>query len=354
MMRRGSRVAGLLYRIVLSGRRRFLAGIILCFFLLPVPGAAAGERLPYRHKKILWVDSYHESYEWSAGLGSVFRHELGGRGVELRAVHMDTKRRSSGEDIKNAVRKVRAVIASFDPDLVIASDDNAVKYVVVPYLKDTPLPVVFCGVNWDASVYGLPVSNVTGMVERDPVETQVKHLSRYARGPRIGYLSGDLFTERKITEHYNRCFFDGRMQYYPVSSLKGFEQAFLRAQDEVDMLYISNYAGIADWDAAAVEAFIVKHVRIPTGSHNPFMAPFVLVTLSKDIEEPGQWAAATALRILDGTRPADIPLAHNRVGKLTVNLRMAKALDIVFPVPILKAAHVIGQDVFTPEKAQTP
>lgn len=321
-----------------------LLGLVVAF--VAVTARSSGPKEPrWSGRRILWIDSYHPGYEWSAAIGAGIRRQLRNSGIELRTVHMDSKRRSSEPEIERAAENVRAEIDAFDPDLVIASDDNAVKYLVVPYLKDTKLPVVFCGVNWDASVYGLPAGNVTGMVEQDPVATQVNHLARFAGGERIGYLSGDLFTERKIVEHYNRRFFAGRMKSYLVRSLDEFKQAFLRAQREVDMLYIANYAGIADWDPGAAEAFIAAHVRIPTGSHNAFMAPFALIAVAKDAEEQGEWAARTALRILAGARPADIPLARNEGSKLTVNLRMAKALDVVFPVSTLKAARVIGQEV---------
>jgi ABC-type uncharacterized transport system substrate-binding protein len=295
-------------------------------------GQASTARGPFSGKKILWVDSYHSSYEWSAGIERAIHRELQNSGVELRIVRMDSKRQSSESKKRGAALRAKAEIDSFHPDLVIASDDNSVKYLVVPYLKDTELPVVFCGVNWDASAYGLPARNVTGMVELDLVEAQVGHLSRYAKG-------------RKIIAHYNRHFFEGRMKSRLVSSLSEFKRAFLQMQSEVDMLYIYNYAGIADWDPAAAETFIVEHVRIPTGSHNPFMAPYVLVSLAKEPEEQGEWAARTALKILAGARPADIPLAYNERGQLTVNLRMAQALGITFPLETLKAASkVIGQE----------
>ncbi len=67
-------------------------------------------------------------------------------------------------------------------------------------MKCTALPVVFCGVNWDAPLYSLPDGNVACMVKVDLVENQIMHLSRYARGTRIGYLSGDTETERKIID----------------------------------------------------------------------------------------------------------------------------------------------------------
>jgi ABC-type uncharacterized transport system substrate-binding protein len=321
----------------------FLAALLLCDV------SQSGERntpalSPFWGKKILWVDSYHPSYEWSAGIEQGIRHELQNSGADLRILRMDSKRRSTEKQKRGAALRAKAEVEAFRPDVVIASDDNAVKYLVVPYLKDTELPVVFCGVNWDASVYGLPAPNVTGMVELDLVETQIKHLSRYAKGRRIGYLSGDVFTERKIVEHYNRFFFDGRMKSRLVRSLREFKQAFLQMQNEVDMLYIYNYAGISDWDPVAAETFIAEHVRIPTGSHNPFMAPFVLVTLAKDPKEQGEWAARAALNVLAGTNPADIPLAHNERGQLTVNLRMAHTLGITFPLKTLEAASVIGQE----------
>ncbi|OEU62350.1 MAG: hypothetical protein BA870_01900 [Desulfuromonadales bacterium C00003094] len=314
-------------------------------------GAAAGEsasssRRSFPGKKILWVDSYHQSYEWTAGIEQGIRRVLQDSGVELRIVRMDSKRRSSEAQIRGAALRIKAEIDAFRPDLMIASDDNAVKYLVVPYLKNTELPVVFCGVNWDASVYGFPARNVTGMVEVDLVENQVEHLSRYAKGRRVGYLSGDVFTERKIIEYYNRRFFAGEMKTYLVRTLTDFKEAFLQAQDEVDMLYIYNYSGIADWDAATVEAFLAEHIRIPTGSHNPFMAPFVLTTLAKDPEEQGEWAADTALEILGGRALTDIPLAQNERGRLIINLKMAQALGVTFPVETLEAATVIGREAY--------
>lgn len=298
---------------------------------------------PFAGKKILWVDSYHQAYEWTAGIEQGILRVLQNSGVELRIVRMDSKRRSSEGEIRDAAIRAKAEIATFQPDVVIASDDNAVKYLVVPYLKNTDLPVVFSGVNWDASLYGLPARNVTGMIEVDLVETQVEHLSRYANGQRIGFLSGDRSTERKIIYNYNRLFFNGQMKSYLVRNMRELKESFLRAQGEVDMLYINNYTGIEDWDPVAAEQFIVDNLKVPTGSHNPFMAPFVLVTLAKDPHEHGEWMAGTALKILAGQSPEDIPLARSQCGHLIINLKMAQALEVVFPMATLKAATVIGQ-----------
>jgi ABC-type uncharacterized transport system substrate-binding protein len=298
----------------------------------------------FKGKKVLWVDSYHQGYEWSDGIENGIRDVLFESGVDLKILRMDTKRNDSEEFGRKAGLTAKAVVEELKPDVVIATDDNAQKYLVVPYLKNTDVPVAFSGVNWDASMYGYPCGNVTGMVEVELVEKQVAVFKEFARGDRIGYISGDVETERKIVDFYNKTFFDGKMKVYLVRSFEEFKNEFLRAQKEVDMLYFYNYIGISGWDARAAEDFLAKHTRIPTGSPNGFMTPYVMFTLAKLPEEQGGHAARTVLKILDGAKPSDIPIVTNKRSKLTVNVKMAKAAGIVVPVSILKNSSVIGQD----------
>jgi ABC-type uncharacterized transport system substrate-binding protein len=298
----------------------------------------------YKGKKVLWVDSYHQGYEWSDGIERGVRDVLLESGAELRMFRMDTKRNDSEEFGRKAGLNAKAFLEEFKPDVVIATDDNAQKYLVVPYLKNTGLPIAFSGVNWDASMYGYPCRNVTGMVEVELVEKQVRLFKEFARGDRIGYISGDVETERKIVDFYNSNFFDGKMKVYLVKTFEEFKSAFLRAQEEVHMLYFYNYIGISGWDAVAAEEFLAQHTRIPTGSPNPFMTPYVTFTLAKLPEEQGSHAALIALKMLDGAEPSDIPVVTNKRSRLTVNVKMAKAAGIVVPVSILKNSIVIGQD----------
>ena len=116
-------------------------------------------------KKVLFVDSYHEGYAWGDGIISGIKTVLEGSGVELKIFRMDTKRNGEKAFKESAALKAKAEIEDFKPDVVIAGDDNASKYLVVPYYKDASLPFIFCGVNWDATGYGFPFKNVTGMLE---------------------------------------------------------------------------------------------------------------------------------------------------------------------------------------------
>jgi ABC-type uncharacterized transport system substrate-binding protein len=62
--------------------------------------------------------------------------------------------------------------------------------------------------------------------------------------------------------------------------------------------------------------------------------------LAKVIGEQGKWAASTALEIIDGRDPSDIPLTRNKEGQILVNLNLAEKLDIVFSPEILKNAEI--------------
>ncbi len=312
---------------------------------LALAAPAAKASLPYQGRKILWVDSYHEGYAWTSGIERGIRQALEGSGVELRIERMNTKWNVEEEFRKQAGLKAKAAIEDFCPDVVIASDDNAAKYLLVPYLKDTELPVVFCGINWDASPYGFPCRNVTGILEVEPVVALVRHLRRYAEGNRLGYLSADTVSERKVVSVYNKHFFNGQMKSYLAKDFDHFKELFLQAQQEVDMIYIANHSDMPGWDPPQVEQFLLQHVAKPTGSRLEYMERFVTFTVAKVPEEQGDWAARTALRILDGARPEDIPLAANEKASLTLNLKMAKAAGILMPVETLKAASkVIGQE----------
>ena len=142
----------------------------------PPLGDGAADASTYAGKKILFIDSYHEGYAWSDGITRGVQSTLEGTGVNLKVIRMDTKRNTSDDFKKAAARKARAEIEAFKPDVVIAANDNASKFLIEPYFKNAELPFVFCGVNWDASVYGFPYSNTTGMVEVTPIPQIIDQL----------------------------------------------------------------------------------------------------------------------------------------------------------------------------------
>lgn len=309
----------------------------------PTPALPANDQTSgasYDGKKVFYLDSYHVGYEWSDGIEAGVRQVLDDTGIALQTFHMDTKRNTSVEFCQQAGKEAAAAIEAFAPDVVIAADDNAQKCVVVPFLKDKDTPVIFLGVNWDASSYEYSPDHITGMVEIDLVPSMLSHLREYAKGERVGYVTVESETEDKVISVYNEQFLNGAMQAYTIKTYEEFKAAFLQAQTETDMVIIGNNAGIDVWNAAEVEDFFVKNTHVPTATIYDWLSPFVLVTVAKVPEEQGEWGAQTALRILDGTPVSDIPTVTNKKGNLILNLEIAAQMNVAFAPAILRHANV--------------
>lgn len=296
---------------------------------------------PYSGKKVMYVDSYHEGYEWSDDIYQGVMDVFEGKGIELVKYSMDTKR-NTGEDFKiEAAKKAKELIDVFQPDVLITSDDNAFKYLVKEYYRDSELPVVFCGVNWDASLYGAPYSNTVGMIEVALIPQLIEMLEKYSAGRRIGFLADDTETSLKEADYPEKLFnitFERRL----VSNFADWKSAFLEIQEEVDVLYLHNNAAINDWDEEEAIRFVNENTKVPTGAIYEWVMPYSLLGLTNSGYEEGEWSAKTALLILDGEKPSDIPIAYNKKGKLILNFKIAEKLDVTFSPEMIKNAEIVS------------
>lgn len=295
----------------------------------------------YVGKKIMYVDSYKDDYDWSVGITNGIKSVLDLTGVELKIVRMDTKNHPE-EDFKiSAGVAARTAIEAFQPDVLLVSDDNAFKYVVQAYYKDAALPIVFSGLNWDASVYGAPYKNTTGMIEISLTNQIIDHLRNYAKGDRVAYLSADTETERKNLENYGKLLNISFNKSYFVKTMADWETVFKKLQNETDMIIFENNAGISGWNEQEAEKFALANTKVPVGTTNPWIMKYALLGITKVPEEQGEWQAGAALQILDGVSPGAIPLVRNKKGNLMVNLNIANKLGAVFTPSILKNAEVV-------------
>ncbi len=314
---------------------------------------------PVVKPKVLFVDSYHKGYPWSEGIIDGVLNTLhvtqtaDGRlddrrsDVELRIVRMDTKRNTS-EDFKlRAGQRVKAVIDSWKPDVVICADDNASKYVIVPYYRDTDTPFIFCGVNWDASAYGFPCDNVTGMVEVSLIPSLLETMQKYARGPRVGLLGARNKSNMKEAEAYVSKFKLDLAEIVFVDNFDEWRTAYLDLQTKLDMLIVAPPSFLMDSAAAAAgeaeaRQFVLDNTKIQTGSVEDWIAPYSLVCFAKKASEQGEWAAQTAMKILAGTSPRDIPVVTNHDASVYLNMALAKRLGIRFPIDLVEQATIVS------------
>ncbi len=298
-------------------------------------------------KKVLVINSYHTGYAWSddieAGVLKVFdRHPE----IELKFHRMDTKRNASEEFKKTAGIKAKDLIESWKPDVVIASDGSASKYVIVPYYKDVDLPFVFCGVNWDAKPFGFPFKNVTGMVEVAFIDELFRTLRPYAKGDRVGFLAPERGSTRKDLYFYEKF---SRIKFSEKTFVKDFSEwktAYLNLQKSVDILFVLPWQGIKDWDEDGAVNFVLKHTEIPSGIMLELMAKYVLACFAKYGSEQGEWAANTALEILMGKNPGEIPVTTNKKAKVILNMKLAKKLGVKFPMELIERASFVEEGGF--------
>ncbi len=315
--------------------------VMITFSLFAQEPSSEKKASPYLGKKVLFVNSYHAGYGATPQKIESALSILKSADVDVHVAHMDTKRNRSKVFKKQAGLKVKAEIKQWKPDLVIAADDNASKYLVEPYYKNADLPFVFIGVNWDASKYGYPYKNATGQIEIEPIKSLILKLVQFSQGKRVGILTLDSLTDRISIKHYENILeIDFQKEVY-VNTFKEWKKKYLSLQKQVDILILRNVKGIAGWNNEEAESFIMEHTLIPTGTTTPSSAPYAMVSYIKVIEEIGEYAGYTALKILSGTPPESIPIEKNKRAAIKLNLSIAKKLGIIFKTSLLKKAKIV-------------
>lgn len=292
------------------------------------PGALAGRR-------ILYVDSYHETYAPNILSRKAFAARMLPQGIAIRYAFLDTKKSEAHSAHCPHVSAILQTISNWRPHLLVAADDAAVKLLVAPHLRGKALPVIFIGVNWSTAEYGLPAANVTGQIEVDPIQPLVRELQRFARGRRLGFLASDSIPDRKSLYWYTRQGIVFHRIFF-ASTFAEWQQRYRQLQHEVDLLLIRNTSSLQGWDEQQARTFVLAHTRIPTGTVNTHQTRLVLLSFAKDNREFGEWAAGAAVRILQGHKPATLPVATNRRARIRINMRLARTLGIRIPRDLLE------------------
>lgn len=179
------------------------------------------------------------------------------------------------------------------------------------------------------------------MVEVEPVLETVEMLKKYANGDRIGFIGAKGISNQKTIDTYVNSlginFSDGKL----VSHYSEWKKEYLRLQDSVDLLLWLNPIGITAWVSAQAEGFILENSKIPTGATGDHNKRFSMIGIVKIAEEQSWWSGKTALIVLNGTSPADIPVTTNKESRVYLNMQLAKRLGIKFPMDLIEKATFI-------------
>jgi ABC-type uncharacterized transport system substrate-binding protein len=298
-----------------------------------------GKKISYVGKKILVVQSYHPDLKGVIEKNDGIKSILDKVDIDYKTIYMDTKRNTDEKFKEQASLKIKKKIEQYKPNVVITFDDNAFKYLIMPHYKNSKLPVVFAGIDWDVSEYGAPFTNTTGIISVALVTQMIDYIQKYAKGNRISWLGYDTFTTRKQTKAYREILGLDMSSHY-VKNFEEWKIKFLELQTESDMIIHSGILpGMVDWDENKAKTFVLKNIKVPVGAVNKVIMCCSAFGLTKVGSEQGEWAAKTALEIVNGKKPSDIPLTRNKKGTIILNLDIAEKLDITFDAKILKTAQ---------------
>lgn len=300
-------------------------------------------------KKVLIVASYHEEYRWCHDIVEAIELELAG--AELTVFYMDAKRNLAGA--KDKAKDAYSLYQKLQPDAVIAIDDTAQEYFVVPYLRDkVATPVFFCGVNDSASKYGFPAANVTGVVEKKHYRESVSFAQIIQPDIRtIGVLyrpspSNEINVAQIQKEKAD--YSADVIHFVKVETVDEVRKALTDLSSSVDALILLNMTGIVDEDGRVLEghdaiATIADATELVTiGASDWEVEAGALCGVIKSGTEQGRLVARQLLSHWEGKAIKDLAVDQNRNGQRFINLATLRRLNLELRPEMVMGTKIIS------------
>jgi len=315
---------------VLTNCRNKGMNVVLPILLLLIFGFQSCTKSAYEKKKIVYINSYHRAFPPSDLITNAVIDELPVDSFELFTFFMDSKRFPSDVFIKKRAEELHDSIKGINPDVLIVSDDNALKYLVVPYFKDDPLPIVFCGVNWTVDQYDISSCNITGVLEILPVAELIHTLKPYyPEMKKLLVLNENTTTSRKTQALLDTLLgnlgLDVKQEL--VDDFESWKTVFTEANETFDIIYLQTRGAISGWDHDAAITHINQQIKIPLVTCEEFMMPYAVFGLTQLSQEQGMLAAQAAKSVLKGANPEDIPIRKNSQTTIWINSVLAEKIN---------------------------
>lgn len=224
-------------------------------------------------KRVLVIESYHQTYPWDASYIEGIEEVLGSNHL-IRTFEMDTKRLPQSMHQAQA-DKAWAYFQEFMPDLVILGDDNALSF-LGKKISDTGTPTIYLGINRNPRDLGLyRQENLTGILERPLFKRNIAELNRIMDSKLNSVLvlfDSSATAQAALKESFknNRDFKIGatRVTVQFISTQQAWEQAVQSAHAEHDAMIIGLYHTLINANGEHVPADTVlgwtsKHSKVP-------------------------------------------------------------------------------------------
>jgi ABC-type uncharacterized transport system substrate-binding protein len=307
--------------------------------------------------RVLLVQSYHRDYGWATGISRGLRRMLDPRYVEVEAYYMDTRRRFDEAEKRQAGEEAMRLARQWQPDVVVAADDNAQQYFAAEFAEQEGIPVVFCGVNRPLELYGYPRTNVTGIIEVPRYRKTVDLFRRLIPGLKRTYVLTDASESSEGIVAHVRAWPDYEgvrlAKVVQAEYVSDWKAAVLEAGELSDLLVIYSAQLLLERptgeraDPVTVTRWTVEHAAVPVAGApmDEAMNDLMLGGVSESSVAHGMLAGRMVLDILSGTSPAELPVqtVENGVSRLhvghaqrlglRVDEELMQQIDLVVGVP---------------------
>lgn len=321
-------------------RAQFAARLGAAFFLLCAVVFLTVSKLS--KPRILVLHSYATDFSWVTDINTGIKRVFDGESCSVRYHYMDTKRHPDAAFKKRAGLAAQKVIDDWDPDVIIAVDDNAQEVVSGKYLDAPGLSIVFCGVNANPANYGYDrAANVTGILEYIPIAPVKEGLREvfYPRWTRIRHLSDASETSRFVLQElrgydWSPFDFDGSV---PCETFDDWKRALREAEARNDLVFVTHYhiirrspAGEDIVPPRELVLWALTHCRVPVvGGFGFFVEDGGGLAFAVSPFEQGEESARMALDIL----------AHQRIPN-AIRIRNSKQFVVSAREPVLERCGV--------------
>lgn len=291
--------------------------------------------------KILVVMAYHEEVafvqEYKEGIESV----LGGNS-EIKYVYLDAIRHPEGIDAK--AKDAFAEYQAFQPDGVIATDDETQAAFVVPYLKEkVKTPVMFCGVRAAPEKYGYPAANVSGILARPFFREGLLFAQQVVPSMKtIIFIYPELPVCHEVANLVDQEKADFPLQvagHVYVQPSEDLTAKVEQIKNQCDALFIAPI--FSKEEVAKITQTFGKPTLVDFAQALKAGALSAVVATG---QEHGRTAAEMLVKALEGTPVASLPITANQYGKRMLNITVMKALGIKPTSRLLTGVELVKTD----------
>lgn len=328
---------------------RWVYRSMVIFFVVCTVSGVFVNRSDAARYKVLVVMSYEEDFPWDKeikeGIDSVLA-----AASEIRYFYMDTKKNPSGGEKK--AKEAYLLYQKFQPDGVIACDDNAQSVFVVPYLKDkVKTPVMFSGVNAAPEKYGYPATNVSGILERESVKESLIFAKQLVPAiETFGFMTLNDATGNALMEQINSELKDYPLKFTGVRQPKTVGEALEMAEafkKTTDLLLYVTLEGLSDQNGKPMtDKEIIPKVSEKFGkpmiSNAAYRVKYgIFCAVVKTGQEQGTQSAGMLLKAMQGNAVKDIPITQNQFGRRIINTDILQSLGITPKAVVIRGAELV-------------